>query len=150
MTFASSSFCGEEENVMVQSRWAERCERPRRVLVVEDNEDVAQGLMRILKLRGHDVVVAYDGPAAVEVALSRQFDVVLCDLGLPKLDGFDVVRALRENPATADLSIAALTAFGLENKARALRSGFDQYLLKPVRLGEMLSFVEGHPFLGSG
>jgi len=136
---------------MVRSRWAERCQRPRRVLVVEDNEDVARGLMRLLKMRGHDVVVAVDGLAAIDVALSRPFDVVLCDLGLPKIDGFDVVRALRENPATADLSIAALTAFGLENKARALRSGFDHYLLKPVRLGEMLSFVEGcYTNLGSG
>jgi len=111
---------------------------PRRVLVVDDNLDAAEGLAMLLSLRGHDVATAYDGPSAIEQARRLTPDVVLLDIGLPRLDGFEVARRLREEHAGKPMLLVALTGYGQErDRVRAREAGFDHHLLKPVRL-EML------------
>lgn len=122
---------------------AESCQQapappPRRILVVDDNLDAAEGLAMLLSLRGHDVATAYDGQHAIEQARKLQPDVVLLDIGLPRLDGFEVARRLREEHTSRPMLLVALTGYGQErDRVRAREAGFDHHLLKPVRL-EML------------
>ena len=111
---------------------------PRRVLVVDDNLDAAEGLAMLLSLRGHQVATAYDGQCAIEQAREMQPDVVLLDIGLPRIDGFEVARRLREEHPRRPMLLVALTGYGQErDRVRAREAGFDHHLLKPVRL-EML------------
>jgi CheY-like chemotaxis protein len=111
---------------------------PRRVLVVDDNLDAAEGLAMLLSLRGHEVSTAYDGQGAIERAREIAPDVVLLDIGLPRLDGFQVARRLREEHSDRPMLLVALTGYGQErDRLRAREAGFDHHLLKPVRL-EML------------
>jgi PAS domain S-box-containing protein len=107
--------------------------RPRRVLVVEDNRDAADSLRLLLGLLGHEVRVAYTGPEGVEAAREWRPDTVVCDIGLPGLDGYGVARELRRGPATARARLLALTGYGHEDdRRRALEAGFDHHLVKPA------------------
>ncbi|MBV9122284.1 MAG: response regulator [Planctomycetes bacterium] len=104
-----------------------------RVLVVEDNCDSADSLRMLLELFGYEVAVAYSGPAGVTTATEWRPDVILCDLGLPGLDGYGVAGELRRHPATAMAHMIAVTGYGQEeDRARSKAAGFDQHLTKPV------------------
>jgi len=108
------------------------------VLVVDDNLDAAEGLAMLLSLRGHQVATAHDGHQAIEAAREQRPDVVLLDIGLPRLDGFEVARRLRQEHTARPMLLVALTGYGQErDRVRAREAGFDHHLLKPVRL-EML------------
>jgi CheY-like chemotaxis protein len=105
----------------------------RRILVVEDNRDTADSLRLVLALYGHEVAVAYSGHDGVRAAEQYQPDVVLCDIGLPGLDGYGVARKLRESPTTAKARLIAVTAYGRdEDRYRSHEAGFEQHLVKPV------------------
>jgi two-component system CheB/CheR fusion protein len=107
--------------------------RGRRVLIVEDNDDTAESLRLLLELFGYEVEVAGTGPAGVRLALARRPDVVLCDIGLPDLDGFGVAQALRRSPATADVPLIAVTSYSSDEVlARCRAVGFDRYFTKPA------------------
>ena len=109
----------------------------RRILIVEDHRDTAEGLAMLLRMQGHDVVTVADGPSALEACGERPPDVVLLDIGLPGMDGYEAGRRLRELLGPAVL-IVALTGFGQdEDRRRSAEAGIDVHLLKPVR-GEML------------
>ncbi len=111
--------------------------RPPRVLVVDDDEEIAQALQRSLRLEGYDVRVAGDGVAALDHAHAFLPDLVLLDLGLPKLDGIDVAKELRRRD---DVAILMLTARdGLEHRVRGLDTGADDYLVKPFERQELLA-----------
>jgi signal transduction histidine kinase len=104
-----------------------------RILVVEDNRDSADSLRLLLELYGYEVVVAYSGPDGVKAAEEWRPDVVLCDIGLPGLDGYGVAGQLRRNPATAAARVIAVTGYGSEDDRRKTReAGFDQHMVKPV------------------
>jgi CheY-like chemotaxis protein len=104
-----------------------------RVLVVEDNRDAAESLRLLLELLGHDVRVAYTGTAGLEAARQWQPEVVVCDIGLPGLDGYGVASELRRSPATASAQLIALTGYGQEeDRRRSLEAGFDVHLTKPA------------------
>jgi signal transduction histidine kinase len=107
--------------------------RPCRILVVEDNPDAAETLRDLLELSGHEVAVAYSGPAGVATAREFWPEVVLCDLGLPGMDGCAVAAELRRDPATAAARLIAVTGYGQEEDRRRCReAGFDLCLTKPV------------------
>jgi CheY-like chemotaxis protein len=107
--------------------------RQLRVLVIEDNRATADSLRLLLDLRGHEARVAYDGLAGVRAAQDWPPDVVLCDIGLPGLDGYGVAAALRDHPATAQARLIAVTAYGSEeDRRRSARVGFGRHLVKPV------------------
>ena len=107
--------------------------RPERILVVDDNVDAAESLSRILRLQEHEVLVAHDGLAALAAAQQMNPDVVLLDIGLPKLDGLEVARRLRERAAGPRPLLVAMTGFGqAEDRARTAAAGFDHHLTKPV------------------
>ena len=104
-----------------------------RILVVEDNRDSADSLRLLLEFSGHEVAVAYSGDHGVRVAAQFQPDVVLCDIGLPGLDGYAVARRLRGDPATAQARLIAVTAYGRdEDRRRSHEAGFERHLVKPV------------------
>ena len=104
-----------------------------RVLVVDDNRDAAESLAMVLRLTGHEVALAHDGPGALDAAGSFMPDVVLLDIGMPGMNGYEVARRLRARPEGRRLVLAALTGWGQrEDKERALEAGFDHHLTKPV------------------
>jgi len=106
---------------------------PRRILVVDDSVDAAESLAILLRLQGHDVRVAHDGPAALAAAAAFHPEVVLLDIGLPGLDGYEVARRLRRRRRMAKALLVALTGYGQEeDRHRALEAGFDHHLIKPV------------------
>jgi PAS domain S-box-containing protein len=109
-----------------------RPSRPRKVMVVDDNPDVAESVRLLLEAFGHEVSVAESGERALEVARDRAPEIVVCDLGLPGMDGYAVARALRES-ANGSLRLIALSGYGqAEDKARAAAAGFDLHLTKPL------------------
>jgi CheY-like chemotaxis protein len=104
-----------------------------RILVVDDNRDAADSLRLVLEYSGHQVAVAYSGHDGLQAAEQYQPDVVLCDLGLPGLDGYGVARQLRDNPTTAPARLIAVTAYGQDvDRRRSHEAGFEQHLVKPV------------------
>jgi PAS domain S-box-containing protein len=106
---------------------------PRRVLVVDDNTDAADSLSMLLRLLGHEVRVAYDGPTALAAAAGGWPDLVLLDIGMPGMDGYEVARRLRQRTDTADTKIVALTGWGQEeDRRRSREAGFDHHLVKPA------------------
>lgn len=113
-----------------------------RVLVVEDNPDVAEGLMMLIELLGHRITVARDGLSAVEAAQSSLPDVMLVDIGLPGIDGYEVARRIRSNPRLRQTVLIALTGYGRdEDRDRARAAGFDHHLVKPVELEALRTLV---------
>jgi PAS domain S-box-containing protein len=104
-----------------------------RILIIEDNEDAARTLGVLLARYGHEVATAYTGRTGVDRAGQWRPDVVLCDLGLPEMDGYDVARTLRGDPATASARLIAVSGYGQEDDRRqAHQAGFDLHLTKPV------------------
>jgi PAS domain S-box-containing protein len=109
------------------------------VLVVEDNVDAADSLSMLLRLYGHDVQVARTGPTALEMASTFRADVVLLDIGLPGMDGYQVAKRLRERPDFKGVTICALTGYtpSEADRERHQQSGFDHYFVKPVSLEKL-------------
>ncbi|HEV7516539.1 MAG TPA: chemotaxis protein CheB [Thermoanaerobaculia bacterium] len=120
----------------------------RRVLVVDDNVDTAESLVLLLRMRGHEVEVAFSGPMALEAVAGFAPEIVLLDIGLPGLDGYEVARRLRQQPGRAKVILVALTGYGQEEDRRLAReAGFDHYLTKPVDpavIYELLALREQH------
>jgi CheY-like chemotaxis protein len=105
----------------------------RRVIIVEDNQATADSLRLLLEQAGHDVRVAYTGPDGVTLATAWPPDFVLCDIGLPDLDGYGVADALRHYPATSKTHLIAITAYGSdEARRRGREAGFERHFTKPV------------------
>jgi signal transduction histidine kinase/ActR/RegA family two-component response regulator len=118
----------------------------KRVLVVEDNPDTCATLAACLREEGHEVVTALDGRSGLAAAMERPYDVILCDIGLPGLDGLGLIRAVRAavgaGAGGARLLAIALTGYGQqEDEARGLEAGFDHYLVKPVGLEALLPLI---------
>jgi PAS domain S-box-containing protein len=116
-----------------------------RVLVVDDNADSAESLSLIFSLQGYEVRAAHDGQAALDAAAEFAPDVIVLDIGLPVMDGYEVARRLRERPEEGRLLLVALTGYGQErDRERALAAGFNHHLVKPVNFTELLSLVSRH------
>ena len=115
---------------------------PRRILVVDDNRDAAESLALMLRLVGNEVDTVYDGEQAVNAVTSFRPDVVLMDLGMPRLDGLGAARAIRGDPQSADVVLVALTGWGDDSDRRLSReAGFDRHLVKPVVPSELLALL---------
>jgi signal transduction histidine kinase len=118
----------------------------RRVLVVDDNRDAADSLALLLKLMGHEVRTAYDGPAALQEARAWRPEVVLLDIGLPGMTGYEVARRLREERPPEELLLVALTGYGQEeDRRRSQEAGLDLHFVKPVdpnALRDLLAFPQ--------
>lgn len=125
----------ENGNSVAESRPSDR---GRRILVVDDNRDAADTLSLLLKHRGHDVHTVFDGLEAVEAAASLRPDVILLDLGLPKLSGVDAARRIRADGANGGTLLVALTGWSQdEDRRRSEAAGFDAHLVKPLELSDL-------------
>ena len=103
-----------------------------RLLVVDDNEDAANSLAVLLRLKGHQVKVAHHGRAALEIAQNYRPDMIFLDIGMPGMDGYEVARRLRQHPDLKNVVLAALTGWGQqEDRRRSAEAGFDHHLVKP-------------------
>jgi signal transduction histidine kinase/ActR/RegA family two-component response regulator len=117
--------------------------RQRTLVYVEDNEDARSTMAQLLRSYDYDVVEVPDGNGVLAAVLAAQPDAVLLDLGLPDIDGYEVARRLRADPATRSMPLIALTGYGqLRDQQTALAAGFDLHLVKPVDPAEVLEAVE--------
>jgi PAS domain S-box-containing protein len=113
------------------------------VLVVEDNSDAAQSLRHLLETFGYEVTVALTGPAGLEAAEKDTPDVILCDIGLPGMDGYSLAEAIRQNPRLSHTRLVALTGYGRQGDIRrSQEAGFDEHLVKPVDPDRLLRQLE--------
>ncbi|HEV2851939.1 MAG TPA: MEDS domain-containing protein [Thermoanaerobaculia bacterium] len=114
-----------------------------RILVVDDHEDAAETLGTILELSGHEVRLAYDGEQALALVRESRPDVVLLDIGLPKVDGYEVARRLRLDPRNEGMTLVAVTGYGREEERdRGIAAGFHHYLVKPVDPGVLQALLD--------
>jgi PAS domain S-box-containing protein len=117
---------------------AERTARPLRALVVDDNVDAATALELLLQESGHLVRVAHTGPTGLAAALDFRPDVMLLDIGLPELNGFEIARRIRQQPTLRNIVLVALTGYGREKeRQRSQEAGFDHHLVKPADFGTL-------------
>jgi CheY-like chemotaxis protein len=120
-----------------------------RVLIAEDNLVNRELLRELLELRGYTVLEACDGQEALQIIEQTQPELLLLDIGMPVMDGFAVIRRIRENPRLAKLPVVAVTAYAMRgDQERILNSGFDGYLSKPVSSSSLAS--ELHRVLTQG
>jgi len=114
----------------------------RRVLVVDDNRDAADSLAILLRFSGVEVHVAHDGSAALEAMRVFQAEIVILDLGMPGMDGYDVARRIRQNRQHKDVVLIALTGWGQpEDRKRSNEAGFDHHLVKPVEVDALQALL---------
>jgi CheY-like chemotaxis protein len=105
----------------------------RRVLVVDDNVDSAEAMALLLRLQGHVVEIAHDGEEALAAAERFRPEAMLLDLGMPKLNGFEVCQRIRQSPWGAGVLMVAQTGWGqAQDRARTIEAGFDAHLTKPI------------------
>ena len=105
----------------------------RRILVVDDYPSVADSLMKVLHLGGHHVKIARDGPSALEEVSIDRPEIVLLDIGLPGMDGYEVAQRMRNLPGLETIILIALTGYGQEDdRRRSTEAGFDYHLVKPA------------------
>jgi signal transduction histidine kinase/ActR/RegA family two-component response regulator len=113
--------------------------RRMQVLVVDDNQDAADSLAALLEIDGFDVRTVYDGAAAVAVCAQAQPDMIIMDLGMPGMDGYETARAIRQRPGAERILMLALTGWGQSDaRRRTVEAGFDHHLVKPVELDQIV------------
>ena len=116
---------------------------PLRVLIVDDNVDTVLSFSMLLKASGSEVKTAHDGPTAVKIAQEYVPDVVLLDIGLPGLNGYEVARQIRKQPSLRNVVLVALTGYGQESdKQASTEAGFNHHLIKPARIAEIRQILE--------
>ncbi|MEP6850277.1 MAG: response regulator, partial [Acidobacteriota bacterium] len=115
----------------------------RRVLVVDDNADSAESLKLLLEIAGHEVFTAQDGIEAVEKAGAMRPEVILLDIGLPRLNGYEAAREIRQREWGKAMTLIAMTGWGQkEDRDRSKAAGFDLHMVKPVNHMELLKFLD--------
>jgi PAS domain S-box-containing protein len=116
----------------------------KRILVVDDNRDAASSLAMLLKFFGHETQVAHEGQEALDLAPIYQPEIVLLDIGMPKMSGYDVCRRLREQPTGNDMVIVAVTGWGQDaDRQKSAEAAFDGHMVKPVEPRELLKLLAG-------
>jgi len=117
-----------------------------RVLIIEDNTDAADSLCELLELEQHEVAVAYDGPSGIVKAREWRPTVILCDIGLPGMNGYEVAKAIRAEPLLNVSNLVALSGYSLrEDVKQAMDAGFDGHMAKPPSLTQLKSLLAGLP-----
>ena len=116
---------------------------PRRILVVDDNEDAADSLTMVLQLEGHQIACAYTAEDALMLAPDFRPELALLDVGLPRMDGYELAKRLRALPGFDRVYLVALTGYGQPgDRERALAAGFDDHLVKPAEFRALQQIIE--------
>jgi signal transduction histidine kinase/CheY-like chemotaxis protein len=118
--------------------------KPRRIVVADDNPDTVESLKTLLQLDGHEVFAARDGEQALEVAVSTRPEVILLDIGMPKMNGYEVAKKIRASPWGAQITLIAISGWGqVKDVQRATAAGFNHHLTKPIDHGDLQSLLQG-------
>jgi CheY-like chemotaxis protein len=118
----------------------------RRILIVDDNFDSAESMSILLGMIGNECEMAHTGPQAIELAETFRPNVILLDIGLPVMDGYEVCRIVRSQTAGKDISIIAMTGWGQEDdRRRSIEAGFDAHIVKPVDMAQLLKLIDRTP-----
>jgi signal transduction histidine kinase/CheY-like chemotaxis protein len=151
-TFTVCFPMAERSSAPVRAVWdAGSSANSMRVLIVDDNIDTAQGLARLLMRAGHETFIAHDGLEALANAQGQSPDAIVLDIGLPGMDGLELVRRLRQETSCAKALIIAVTGYGQpEDRVRAIEAGFDHHLVKPIDLGELKALLQNRAGGGAG
>lgn len=113
------------------------------VLIIEDNQDVRENTMEILELAGFAVITADNGVQGVQVATNKKPDLILCDIMMPEMNGYDVIRKLKSDPATSSIPFIYVTASGEKNELRlAMDLGANGYVRKPFDVKELMDAIK--------
>lgn len=116
-----------------------------RILLVEDNPDVADSMAMLLRLFGHEVLMAFDGKEGIALALQEKPTAILLDIGLPGINGYDACRAIR-GAGFCDIPIFAVTGYNqAEDRKKSQEAGFDRHMPKPVDIDELEKLLAGFP-----
>lgn len=116
-----------------------------KILVIEDQENFSSNLAEFLTLEGFEVLVAEDGLKGLHLALALHPDLILCDLQLPKISGFEILQEIRQNLTTAKIPFIFLTASANEDaSSQALKMGANSYLIKPIMLSNLLQIIKNY------
>ncbi|MGI9105234.1 MAG: response regulator [Pyrinomonadaceae bacterium] len=114
-----------------------------RALVVDDAPDVTEMMALLLQYAGYEVVMVFSGPQALEAARAEHFDVLISDIGMPGMNGYELAVALRQLPGYQEMPMIAVTGFTMyEDRDRALQSGFNAFLAKPINPRDLINLVE--------
>jgi two-component system cell cycle response regulator DivK len=110
---------------------------PRKILIVEDNEDNRELAVKVLRNKGFETVTAVDGEEAIEKAVSEKPDLILLDISLPKLDGYEVAKRLKSREEFKEIPIVAFTAHAMKgDREKVITAGFEGYISKPINIRE--------------
>jgi two-component system, sensor histidine kinase len=116
----------------------------RHALVVDDNPDITAMLAAVLRHAGYDVSTAHSAPEAIEAALAKQFDVVISDIGMPGMNGYELAQALRAVPEYSLTPMVAVTGFAMyDDRDRAVEAGFNAHLSKPIDPVDLTQIISG-------
>ena len=146
--FAASrlAFGGDEQGAHGPAPFGEAPQEKKnkpRALVVDDAPDVTEMLAILLQYAGYEVVMVYSGPQALDAARAEAFDVVVSDIGMPGMNGYELAEAMRALPDYQATPLIAVTGFTMyEDRDRALRCGFNAFLTKPINPSDLLNLVE--------
>lgn len=122
------------------------CGNKLRILVVDDNRDAAESLALLLENDGHQVLTAFDGICALEIARTERPDIMLLDIGLPGMDGYAVAQALRQNQELEQTVLIALTGYGQpDDRKKSSASEFDEHLVKPIDMKRLRKLLASYP-----
>ena len=117
-----------------------------RILLVEDNIDASQMLAMYLRTMGYSVETEFDGPGGLATARAQNFDVLICDIGLPGFDGYNLIRTLRALSGAKTPFAIGMSGYGkADDRARAIAAGFEQYLIKPIDMDSLITLIESVP-----
>jgi len=117
-------------------------EAGKRVLVVDDNRDAAETLATIVRMFGHEAQIAYDGPETLRLVRERRPDVILCDIGLPAMDGYEVAKAIRSDPSLGGIKLVALSGYAqADDRRKSRESGFDEHIAKPANPDRIIQAI---------
>jgi two-component system cell cycle response regulator DivK len=118
---------------------------PKKVLVVDDNQDSRELVVKVLKNKGYEMIEATDGEEAIEKAVGERPDLILLDISIPKLDGYEVTRRLKSREEFKETPIVALTAHAMKgDRAKALEAGCEGYISKPINIRELPDQVKSY------
>jgi two-component system CheB/CheR fusion protein len=132
----------EEASVVEHVPDAPQTDAPRRILIVEDNRDGAETLSMFLQMAGHDVRVAATGPEGLKMAREIHPEFILCDIGLPDLDGYHLADEFRKDPAAAKTHLIAITGYGSDRDRQLSRvHGFEHHITKPADAESLLELI---------
>lgn len=147
LSFSSQLFSSgndrSTESAVNSSHSSAQGEGKPRALVVDDAPDVTEMIALFLQHAGYETVMAFSGPDALEMARSAQFDVVVSDIGMPGMNGYELAEALRGMPDYNTVTMIAVTGFSaFDDRGRALKSGFNAHMTKPINPSSLLELIQ--------